>query len=124
MKNNNNRLVQKDVFRLGASKFYILFVLVSIIVPLVLAFIYDKFAGGLFNGFWGEYQEGVIDGNILVTAINPLIITIVYGFLIFQMTRQLQSRRDHAIEVGFMIFLSCIATLVMLAIVLWKILTT
>ena len=107
-----------------ANGFYLLFVTQSLGVPILLVLLYDKLAGGILNGFWGVYKQGVIDGDVLLIWVNPIIMLVAYGLLMFQLKKFTEIKVKNKTEAFFIFFLAMIATTIALLTVFWKVFTT
>jgi hypothetical protein len=117
----NLRMVQRK----ATNKFYFLFILVSILLPVGLLCLYDKFAGGILNGFMGSgYKQGIVDGSLLVTIVNPLVMLSFYGLLVYSFRNTMLNKSRARIEAVVITFLFSIATIITILVVFWGALTT
>lgn len=104
--------------------FIVAFTINTILLPIVFILIYEYFAGGVLNGFWGQYSRGVVDGEILTTVIYPISIIVAYALLLYSFKVHVQSIRSNHASMVLPVIAVIIATAVTTVIAVWRLVTT
>lgn len=95
-----------------------------VILPMMFIIIYEYFAGGVLNGFWGQYSRGVVDGEILTTVIYPISIIAAYALSLYSFKVHVPNIRSTNASIALPVVGVVIATIVTAIIVLWRLVTT
>lgn len=102
--------------------FFLTAFLAIIVVPVVLFFLYEQLAGGILNGLVGYWREPKIHPDILLYAINPICLLVIYFLTYKQFTIHIKNISFIEKFVSFFIFfLVSITTIFGL---FWKVFTT
>lgn len=104
--------------------FIVAFTINTILLPIVFIVIYEYFAGGVLNGFWGQYSRGVVDGEILTTVIYPVSIIVAYALLLYSFKVHVQNIRSNHASMILPVIGVVVATAVTTVIVVWRLVTT
>lgn len=104
--------------------FYIVFFLLVVILPCVFLIIYEQFAGGVFNGFWGQYKRGVVEGSELTSMVYPLVTIGAYGLLAYYFKSYIGFLRSARMNIMGPVLMFIIATVIVAIMIFWRPLTT
>lgn len=104
--------------------FYIFSFVVIFLAPIILIFLYDWLAGGVFNGLAGSWEDPIISPDIFLLAINPIVLILLYILLIQQFRKYFDQNRENLTKRILAAVVLMIATTTVILGIFWKILTT
>ena len=103
-----NNKTNPSGYKSNKQYFYKLSFVVIFLAPIILVFLYDRLAGGVFNGLAGSWKDPVISPDIFLLAINPIVLTLLYILLVKQFRKlrriwgkegQKNFRNDHILYI-------------------------
>ena len=106
-----------------SAKYYLTGFLVIIVVPVIILALYEWLAGGILNGIAGSWREAIINPDILLLFINPVLLLLSYSLLIYFFRQYMRGTVTSIGKIPAVIAFG-LATIVVLTGVFWKMLTT
>lgn len=103
--------------------FYILSFVVIFLAPIILIFLYDWLAGGVFNGLAGSWKEPIINPDIFLMAINPIVFILLYILLVKHFRIYFDQNSQNLTKKVLAIVVLLIATATVMFGIFWKTLT-
>ena len=120
-KTNQARVISSDK---TVVRFWTLGLVVIIVIPLFLIAIYELLGGGVWNGLAGSWRQSLIDPDLLLLVLNPVLMVSAYLLLCFQFKSYVQRNKRNYLKLLFSIALMILSTLSVIVVVFWKAITT
>ena len=120
-KTNQARVIASDK---TVVRFWTLGLAVIIVIPLFLIAIYEVLGGGVWNGLAGSWRQSLIDPDLLLLVLNPVLMVSAYLLLCFQFKSYVQLNKRNYLKLLFSIVLMILSTLSVTVVVFWKAITT
>ena len=105
-------------------RFWTLGLAVIVVIPLFLIAIYELLGGGVLNGLAGSWRQSLIDPDLLLLVLNPVLMVSAYLLLCFQFKSYVQRNKRNYLKLLFSIVLMILSTLSVTVVVFWKAITT
>lgn len=106
-----------------STKYYLTGLLVIIIIPVIIIALYEWLAGGVFNGLAGSWRQPIINPDIFLLFVNPVLLLMGYALLVhFFHEHKRESRNAFSRALSWLVFI--VATVTVIVGVSWKVLTT
>lgn len=119
-----NKKIDSLSYKSNKSHFFTLSFVVIFLAPIILIFLYDRLAGGVFNGLAGSWEDPIINPDIFLLTVNPIVFTLLYILLVKHFRIYFDQNRQSLTKTTLAIAVLIIATAIVATGVFWKLFTT
>ena len=106
-----------------SKKYYLTGLWVIVLLPVVIVALYEWLAGGMLNGIAGSWHRAIVNPNVFLLFINPVLLLSGYALLIY-FFRKYKKQKNSTLNSLFVYVILAVATVVVFVGVFWKALTT